>query len=279
VVSTRLKTWAYLLIPPVFVLAGATALVLVGAVFWLLRADPAAAPTLEDGVMLDVPPHQPAVVAAPTQQSDTLVFEPTPAERAPTDQEIIRDAMQAVVRIETNRGSGTGFVVRQTDSETWIVTNEHVVRDAAQIEVFGAGGIGGVAEIVRIEDDVDLALLLASDLDPLRPLSLGTSRTLVAGDPLTVIGFALGTTLLGDPTVTRGVFSGYRVVSFEMFAGEFIQTDAAINFGNSGGPVINNRGEVIGVATAFLRGPDFEGINFAVPSEIVVERYVEYLNE
>jgi S1-C subfamily serine protease len=273
-----MRSWAFFVLVPVVLVVSLAVLVMAGVLVWLLASDPAPVPALDSRVVLDVPAYEPVVIAIPTPASPDVVDEDDDSE-APaelTDQQIIRNAMKAVVRVETNRGSGTGFVVKHSETESLIVTNEHVVRDARRIEVIGTGGTGGTAEIVRVEDDVDLALLRVVGLTGVEPLPLGSARRLTAGDPLTVIGYALGTALMGDPSVTRGIFSGYRMLSVQE---EFIQTDAAINPGNSGGPVLNSRGEVVGVATAFLRGSEFEGLNFAVPSEIVRERYGMHLDE
>ena len=113
---------------------------------------------------------------------------------------------------------------------------------------------------------VDIALLEVADGLSLEPLARGDSQRLAPGDPLYVVGFALGTELLGDPTVTRGVLSGRRVVD----GVEYLQTDAAMNPGNSGGPVLDGEGRVVGMAIGVIRetrGIPIEGVNFALAIE------------
>ncbi|HEV2663950.1 MAG TPA: trypsin-like peptidase domain-containing protein [Blastocatellia bacterium] len=158
------------------------------------------------------------------------------------------------------RGTGAGFIV---DPEGLIVTNQHVVANADRIRVKLHDGRTQVATVMGADNATDLALLrvAANDLTPLR---LGDSDALRVGDSV----IAIGNPLEYERSVTAGIVSalGRKVYEAEPFE-SFIQTDAAINRGNSGGPLLNKRGEVIGVNTVIRS--DGRGISFAVPSNVV----------
>lgn len=164
-------------------------------------------------------------------------------------------------RIEQSLGSG---VVVDTDGH--IVTNYHVIANAAEIRVQLADGRQATAEVVGRDPDTDLAVLRVK-LAKLPVVTLGRSDQLRIGDVVLAIGNPLG---LGQ-TVTQGIVSAtgrgqLGVATFE----NFIQTDAAINFGNSGGALINARGELIGINTAVLsKSMGTEGIGFAIPVNLV----------
>ena len=160
-------------------------------------------------------------------------------------------------------GVGSGFVISE-DGE--IVTNHHVVDGAERVTVTFADGSKLKAEVVGGDPLTDIALLRVSSDDTLPALSFGDSDTMRAGDPVFAIGNPFG---LGG-TVTSGIVSATsRNINSGPFD-DFIQTDAAINRGNSGGPLFNDAGEVIGVNTSIF-SPDggSVGIGFAVPSDLV----------
>jgi serine protease Do len=152
---------------------------------------------------------------------------------------------------------GSGFVI---SSDGLVVTNYHVVEGATSVKVH-LGDRDYVAEVKGTDEATDLALLKINAGRELRYLDLGDSDRVRVGDWVMVVGNPLNL----DKTVTTGVVSakgrslGISDASFE----NFIQTDAAINFGNSGGPLINMQGEVVGIATAINWGA--ENIGFAVP--------------
>ncbi len=158
------------------------------------------------------------------------------------------------------RGTGTGFII---DEAGFIVTNEHVIKDAERIRVKLADGRESAASVIGSDRATDLALLKI-DAANLFPLPLGDSDGVRVGDPV----IAIGNPVEYERTVTAGIVSakGRKVYGKEPFE-DFIQTDAAINRGNSGGPLINRSGEVIGVNTVIRI--DASGISFAVPSNVV----------
>lgn len=161
------------------------------------------------------------------------------------------------------QGLGSGFII-SADGD--VVTNNHVVQDADTVTVKLSDGRSYEADVVGTDPATDLALLKIISDTPLPAVELGDSSVIRAGDEVVAVGNPFG---LGG-TVTSGIVSA---TSRDIRSGpydDFIQTDAAINRGNSGGPLFNNAGEVIGVNTAIF-SPDggSVGIGFAVPSDIV----------
>jgi serine protease Do len=164
----------------------------------------------------------------------------------------------------TKESFGSGFVI---DPSGYIVTNRHVIDKAYEIVVTLSDGRHYLANLVGEGHMVDLALLKISTPKPLKALSFGNSDKLKMGEPVIAIGNPFG---LGM-TVTSGIVSALnRDLSMSMFD-SFIQTDAAINHGNSGGPLFNIKGEVIGVNTAYYSGENaggFLGIGYSIPSSV-----------
>jgi len=159
------------------------------------------------------------------------------------------------------RAAGSGFIL---NTNGFIVTNNHVVENAADIQVKLADGRELRAKVVGRDAKTDLALLKIDDTG-LPVIPLGDSTALQVGEPVMAIGNPFGL----EQTVTTGIVSATgRVIGSGPYD-NFIQTDASINPGNSGGPLINARGEVIGINTAiFSRGGGSVGIGFAVPASL-----------
>jgi len=164
-------------------------------------------------------------------------------------------------RLVTSLGSGV-----ITDAAGLIVTNYHVITDAADIKVQLADGRIADPTVIGMDVDTDLALLKI-DLPDLPTMNLGRSDTLRIGEVVLAIGNPYGL----SQTVTQGIVSatGRTQLGLSRFE-NFIQTDAAINTGNSGGALVNLRGELIGINTAVL-SEEFsaEGIGFAIPVNLV----------
>ncbi|WP_419911066.1 DegQ family serine endoprotease [Hoeflea sp.] len=158
---------------------------------------------------------------------------------------------------------GSGFVI---DKDGVIVTNNHVIADADDIEVNFADGSKLTAEVVGADPKTDIAVLRVTPETPLTAVPFGDSETIRIGDWVMAIGNPFG---LGG-TVTTGIVSARgRDINSGPYD-NFIQTDAAINRGNSGGPLFNQEGEVIGVNTAIISPTGGSiGIGFAVPSDLV----------
>jgi serine protease Do len=154
------------------------------------------------------------------------------------------------------QGSGSGFVI---DRAGFILTNYHVIEDADRITVTLADGRVLRGELVGTDPAIDVALLRVGGAGPLPEAPLGNSDELRVGEWVCAIGNPLGYV----HSVTVGVVSFIGRKLFDASLDDYIQTDAAINLGNSGGPLINVRGEVIGINAAISSRAN--GIGFAVP--------------
>lgn len=149
-------------------------------------------------------------------------------------------------RIATGAGAGTGVVLE----DGLVLTNAHVVDGATGVTVTGADGVVRDAEVLAADPAGDVAVLRVDDLSGLVPATLGSNEAVEVGDDVVAIGNALA--LEGGLTVTRGIVSAVDR-SIETGTGTLtglVQTDAAISSGNSGGPLVNAAGHVIGINTA-----------------------------
>ncbi len=158
---------------------------------------------------------------------------------------------------------GSGFVVR---SDGFVVTNNHVIKGAEKVQVNFSDGKKIEASIYATDEITDIALLKIGATD-LKTLKFGDSDKVRVGDLVIAVGNPFG---LGG-TVSSGIISAIgRDIQIGPY-NDFLQTDAAINKGNSGGPMINTKGEVIGINTAIFstQGGGSIGIGFAVPSNII----------
>ena len=173
----------------------------------------------------------------------------------------------SVVLIETNLGLGSGFVY---DEKGHIITNHHVIEDAATIQVTFLDGNVTSAEIVGTDLYSDVAIVKVNpQVTTLQPVVLGDSSDLTVGEPVAAMGNPFG---LSD-TLTAGIVSSIER-SMETEGNyviiDIIQIDAAVNPGNSGGPLVNTKGQVVGVNTAIQSETGtFTGIGFAIPSDTV----------
>ncbi|UWM79823.1 Do family serine endopeptidase [Rhizobium sp. SRDI969] len=168
---------------------------------------------------------------------------------------------------------GSGFVI---DPAGYIVTNNHVIEGADDIEINFANGTKLKAKLIGTDTKTDLSVLKVEPKTPLKSVKFGDSSTMRIGDWVMAIGNPFG---FGG-SVTVGIISGRgRNINAGPYD-NFIQTDAAINKGNSGGPLFNMKGEVIGINTAIISPSGGSiGIGFSVPSELasgVVDQLREY---
>lgn len=161
------------------------------------------------------------------------------------------------------RSAGSGFIV---DQRGYIITNQHVIANATSVNVtlFGAEPAVYPAEIVLQDQNQDLAILRIASSREFPAAKLGNSEMIEVGDIVLTVGSPFGL----EQTVTMGIISDDRrdlTIDGRLYE-DLIQTDAAINSGNSGGPLINIHGEVIGVNTAiYAPTGTFAGVGFAIP--------------
>jgi S1-C subfamily serine protease len=188
---------------------------------------------------------------------------------------VVKNTAQAVVHIKTimkvlnpqtrkafeQAGSGSGFVI---SSDGFIVTNNHVIENATSIKASFADGLELDASLAGTDPSTDIAVLKVYGGD-LKPLQFANSDFLEAGQ----IAIALGNPMGLQHTITAGVVSAtgrsLRASNGRMID-DVIQTDASLNPGNSGGPLVNSEGRVIGVNTAMI--PNAQGLCFAVSSNL-----------
>lgn len=214
---------------------------------------PADAPVVDAGPPVDVGP----VDAGPP---------PTAADEDMTPAELFARWSPSVVTIASASKSGTGFVI---DAIGTIATNEHVVNGAGRVGVkFVDGTWASKVDLLFLDSDLDLALLRVETTAPLRPVVLGDSDGIQVGEAVVSIGNPLGL----EHTLTDGLVSSRRV-----FRGRpMIQMSTPVSPGNSGGPLFNLRGEVMGVTTmvvgTFAGG---QNLNLAIPVNVLKEQLRE----
>jgi S1-C subfamily serine protease len=173
------------------------------------------------------------------------------------------------------QGQGSGFVLTK---EGLILTNNHVIGNAQRLEVMLSDKHKYKARVLALDKNHDLALIKI-DAPNLTPVTLSDSRSLVVGQRVYAIGNPFGL----NGTMTRGIISAIRSIRSPNGAPieDAIQTDAAVNPGNSGGPLLNSRGEVIGITTMIAsNGADqSSGIGFAIPintARAILDDYAKY---
>jgi len=204
----------------------------------------------------DLPEHQnTAIVRATERVLPTVV--------GITNKALVQDMFdgRSILR---ERASGTGVII---DAEGHIVTNNHVIEGATELRVTLGDGLEYPARLIGSDAATDLAVIKI-EKDNLPVAHFGDSNDLAVGEGAIAIGNPLGLTF--SQTVTVGVISAkQRIVTINEHNFTFIQTDAAINNGNSGGPLVNLKGEVIGINTAKIKIPGVEGMGFAIPANTV----------
>jgi len=212
------------------------------------------------------PTPLPATVAASAAE------EAAPVTGAPRVQTVVAQASPAVVKVTTGEADGngrfgSGFLA---DRRGRVLTNAHVVAGADEATVLFGDGTEATAEVLGTDESTDLAVLqVAAVPRGVRPLVLGDSTALVVGDPVIAIGNPFGL----DRTATTGIVSALKRSitapnGFEIQ--NVVQTDAAINQGNSGGPLLDGRGRVLGINSQIAtESGGSDGIGFAVPIDTI----------
>jgi len=206
------------------------------------------------GVVVGLVPAAIALAACGASGGGGAKAPEAPAKYTPA--EIAARATPSIVSIRTPGGFGTGFVVKQ---EGWIVTNLHVVANAEKVVVaFPDKTTHPVVEVMNASAVHDL-VILRIDKKELRPLELADAEKARPGDPVVAIGHPLGL----EDTVSNGLLSAVRNIDGLVV----LQVSAPIAPGSSGGPIFNDEGRVIGVATAILAGG--QNLNLGLPSNYV----------
>jgi len=196
----------------------------------------------------------PAVVSIYVQRTERL---------PPSILDPLLDPTRQRYRERIQRGLGSGVIL---DAQGHIVTNHHVIAGSDRISVQLADGRAADAKVVGRDPDTDLAVLKI-DLPHLPVMALGRTDRIAVGDIVLAIGTPLGL----SQTVTHGIVSAMGRAQLGVALYEnFIQTDAAISVGNSGGALVNTRGELVGINTAVLgKNMGAEGIGVAIPVDLV----------
>jgi putative serine protease PepD len=176
--------------------------------------------------------------------------------------DVVATVAPSVVRIETNLYGGSCVIIT---NDGWVLTNLHVLEDAEWVKIMTMDGTIYDAETTywySLHFDAALLKIDSSHTD-FPADTLGSSSDVTIGEEVVAIGHPLG--LPGQATVTTGIVSAVRTI----FGDEYIQTDAAVNHGNSGGPLVNLKGEVIGINTWGFTddyvGENITNLNFAIP--------------
>jgi len=204
----------------------------------------------------------------------TLEEQPAPVPLARAAHNVIGASVVRVRQLSVDReapteqGVGTGVVI---DASGQILTSLHVVAGAERIGVRYADGTESDAEIVGAQPENDLAVLRAAAVpEAVPPATIASSDGLHLGDDVVAVGNPFGIGHSVSAGVISGLERGHSTPDGETVLSNLIQFDAAVNPGNSGGPLVNTRGEVVGIVTAIFNPTEdrvFVGIGFAVPIE------------
>ena len=231
----------------------------------------------------DINTNDPASTSAPSTDNATspntvvserviYVREHDPSSGVLTTQELYNKCMPSVVSIEvsnnTQSGIGSGFII---SSDGYIVTANHVVENMTYINVVLSTGESHIATVIDGNDFTDLALIKINK-SGLTPLKIGKSSDLLVGDSVIAIGTPAAIEFSGS--LAEGVVSyNNRILKVTDSLGNVekkmtvIQTNALVNPGNSGGPLINEYGEVVGIVSMKLNSTYYEGMCFAIPTD------------
>lgn len=207
----------------------------------------------------------------------------------------IADAVEkiydAVVVVEnynnsgTLQSTGTGFIYKKEDNKAYILTNNHVVDDAKEVYVILTDDTKVKVDIINGDEYSDIAVLSMEAEKAPAVATIGSSEELRVGDTTFAVGAPIDAATYSW-TVTRGILSGKNrlvEVSTSNFSSsnyviQVLQTDTAINSGNSGGPLCNSNGEVIGITNMKISSSLVEGMGFAIPIETAISYADKYIN-
>lgn len=187
----------------------------------------------------------------------------------------IYDAVVLITSYKNDKaiGTGTGFVYKKDNTKGYIMTNHHVIDGATSIKVTNIEGEEVDAKVLGSDNYADIAVLSVDKASVLSVAEIGDSTKSEIGDTIFTVGSPLGANYMG--TVTKGILSGKdRMVEVSTnndgYMMQVLQTDAAMNPGNSGGPLVNINGQVIGINSIKLVEDEIEGMGFAIPIEMAM---------
>lgn len=184
--------------------------------------------------------------------------------------------IDSVVVVENYRngrlyGTGTGFVYQTDNNYGYILTNQHVISNSTAVKVIFTNNKEIEATLIGSDEFSDIAVLRVSKKDVISVAEIGSATNLRVGDTTFTVGAPIDAKTYSW-TVTRGIISGKnRKVESSNYIMEVLQTDAAINNGNSGGPLCNSNGQVIGITNMKLSSTAIEGMGFAIPIDTAVK--------
>ena len=204
---------------------------------------------------IPLPTPTPTPAATPTPTSTAT---PTPA---PNLANVVDRVRPSVVLVRAGSSEGSGFIF---DDDGWILTAAHVVEGQTQVTVVLGDRIEVTGRVVGKDDELDVAVIKIDLPGQVPPLPMGQSDSTKVGDEVLVMGYPLGIALGEHASATKGIISAKRVVEGQII----LQIDAAVNPGNSGGPLVNDLGEAIGLIIAKIEAfgeRAIEGIGFAIP--------------
>lgn len=200
--------------------------------------------------------------------------------------EKVYDSVIVVSTYQQNQviGTGSGFIYKTNESESYLITNHHVVDGGSSFKITYTDGDEVEATLVGSDEYSDIAVLKVETKEGYEAVEIGNSNTMRVGDTTFTVGAPLGDVY--SWTVTRGILSGKeRLVEVSLsnsresdYIMNVLQTDSPVNSGNSGGPISNSNGEVIGVVNAKISSTGVEGIGFAIPIEVAMEKAEQIIN-
>ena len=201
-------------------------------------------------------------MGTPVSRADVKTAFDEPLSSGLSVADVVENALPSVVQIIVGSGSGTGFIVNESGL---VVTNKHVVDGTSQVTLLLVSGENFQGRVSERHPSLDLAYIEVETDRVFTPLAIGDSNTIRVGEAVIAIGFPLGQTLGQEPTVSVGIVSAKR--------GGRLQTDASLNPGNSGGPLLDMFGQAVGVVTSRVDSTDsgraVSGIAFAIPINAV----------
>jgi serine protease Do len=217
----------------------------------------------------------------PSVVNVSTVTQPTQPQRRQNELNMPRNSIeQFELRSDeqARRGNGSGVIV---DPQGYILTNDHVISGADRIKVRFHDGSEAPGKVVGSDRETDLAVVKVDPVAPMIAARFGDSEKIRVGDWVLAVGSPFGF----DQTVTAGIISAKERDSKEVYKNKttfqyFLQTDAAVNHGNSGGPLINLSGEVIGINTLIATTTgDYNGVSFAIPSSEAISVYKQLVKQ